>query len=359
MKASNRHIGLSRKVGRWNSKKMLAGLVAMALAVVACSPDSSASSGNKSAFPSGTPPASPTGTPTCGPNDSSPDTRASLSTVATAEAPALLVLGDCVDGGIGLWRLDATGKWTSVGPAADGLAIARDADLITIARAGSLETRSVSKPGETVGTVPLNWSGAAPGAPIVAIDRSPSGSTAIVAADEQSQTYAVASTDGTVSRLEGAPDWSFTPLVGWIDADHVLVLNQGADSTSRLFVVDSFDRSTETLGSVTDVRWFALSQDRLSVAVSKDTAVYVGRVSALRGGEQPAEIGQLDPRQVAWNLALDQTGTHLAMLSGTEAADGALENIRELGYTLLASGWARTYDAPVPFTKALGQVWLG
>ena len=359
MKASNRHIRLSREVGWRNLKKMLAGLVAMSLAVGACSPDSPASSGNKSALPSGTPSASPTGTPTCGPNDSSAATRAFPSTAAAAEAPALLVLGDCVDGGIGLWRLDATGKWTSVGPVADGLAIARDADVITIARGGSLETRSASKPGETVETVPLKWSGSAPGAPIVAIDRSPSGSTAIVAADEQGQTYAIASADGTVSRLEGAPNWSFTPLVGWIDADHVLVLNQGADNTSRFFVVNSSDGSTETLGSVTDVRWFALSQDRLTVAVSKDAAVYIGHISALRGGDQPAEIGRLDPRQVAWDLALDQTGTHLAMLSGTEAADGAVEDIREVGYTLLPSGWARSYDAPVPFTKALGQVWLG
>jgi hypothetical protein len=185
------------------------------------------------------------------------------------------------------------------------------------------------------------------------------GSTALVAADAQGQTYAVASSDGTVSRLEGAPNWSFTPLVGWIDSDRVLVLTQGVDNTSRLLIVNSSERSTETVGSVTDVRWFALSQDRLTVAVSKEASIYLGHVSALRAGEEPTEIGKLDPHQVAWDLSLDQTGTHLAMLSGTEAADGAVENIHEVGYTLLASGWARTYDAPVPFTKALGQIWFG
>ena len=358
MEATNRHIRLSRKVGRWNSMNMLVGL-AMSFAVGACSLISSASPDNKSASPSDVPSPTRTGAATCESDNSTAGIQASPTAVAAAEAPAVLVLADCVNGAIGLWRLDATGRWTTVGPVADGRAIARNADLITIARAGSLETRSVSKPGETAGTVRLTWPGSAPGAPIVSVDRSPLGSTALVAADAQGQTYAVASADGTVSRLEGAPNWSFTPLVGWIDSDRVLVLTQGVDNTSRLLIVNSSKRSTETVGSVTDVRWFALSQDRLTVAISKEASVYLGHVSALRAGDKPTEIGKLDPHQVAWDLSLDQTGTHLAMLSGTEAADGAVENIHEVGYTLLASGWARTYDAPVPFTKALGQIWLG
>jgi hypothetical protein len=357
MKATNRHIRLSREVGRWNSMNMLVGLVAMSLAVGACSLTSSASPNNKSAAPSDVPSALRTGAATCESDNSTAGIQASPT--AGAEAPAVLVLADCVNGGIGLWRLDATGRWTTVGPVDDGRAIARNADLITIAHAGSLETRSVSKPAGTAGTVRLTWPGSAPGAPIVSVDRSPLGSTALVAADAQGQTYAVASADGTVSPLEGAPNWSFTPLVGWIDSDRVLVLTQGVDNTSRLLIVNSSERSTETMGSVTDVRWFALSQDRLTVAVSKEASIYLGHVSALRAGEKPTEIGKLDPHEIAWDLALDQTGTHLAMLSGTEAADGAVENIHEVSYTLLAAGWARTYDAPVPFTKALGQIWLG
>ncbi|HEX7543469.1 MAG TPA: hypothetical protein VF361_01530 [Candidatus Limnocylindrales bacterium] len=357
MKATNRHIRLSREVGRWNSMNMLVGLVAMSLAVGACSLTSSASPNNKSAAPSDVPSALRTGAATCESDNSTAGIQASPT--AGAEAPAVLVLADCVNGGIGLWRLDATGRWTTVGPVADGRAIARNADLITIAHAGSLETRSVSKPAGTAGTVRLTWPGSAPGAPIVSVDRSPLGSTALVAADAQGQTYAIAASDGTVSPLEGAPNWSFTPLVGWIDSDRVLVLNQGVDNTSRLLIVNSSEPSTETVRSVTDVRWFALSQDRLTVAVSKEASIYLGHVSALRVGEKPTEIGKLDPHEIAWDLALDQTGTHLAMLSGTEAADGAIENIHEVGYTLLASGWARTYDALAPFTKALGQIWLG
>jgi hypothetical protein len=357
MKATNRHIRLSREVGRWNSMNMLVGLVAMSLAVGACSLTSSASPNNTSAAPSDVPSAIRTGAATCESDKSTAGIPASPT--AEAEAPPVLVLADCVNGGIGLWRLDATGRWTAVGPVADGRAIARNADLITIAHAGSLETRSVSKPAETAGTVRLTWPGSAPGAPIVSVDRSPLGSTALVAADAQGQTYAIASADGTVTRLEGAPNWSFTPLVGWIDSDRVLVLTQGVDNTSRLLIVNSSERSTETVGSVTDVRWFALSQDRLTVAVSKEASIYLGHVSALRAGEKPTEIGKLDPHEIAWDLALDQTGTHLAMLCGTEAADGAVQNIHEVGYTLLASGWARTYDALAPFTKALGQIWLG
>jgi hypothetical protein len=357
MKATNRHISLSRELGQWNSMNMLVGLVAMSLAVGACSLTSSASPNNKSAAPSDVPSALRTGAATCESDNSTAGIQASPT--AGAEAPAVLVLADCVNGGIGLWGLDATGRWTTVGPVADGRAIARNADLITIAHAGSLETRSVSKPAGPAGTVRLTWPGSDPGAPIVSVDRSPLGSTALVAADAQGQTYAIASADGTVTRLEGAPNWSFTPLVGWIDSDRVLVLTQGVDNTSRLLIVNSSKRSTETVGSVTDVRWFALSQDRLTVAVSKEASIYLGHVSALRAGEKPTEIGKLDPHEIAWDLALDQTGTHLAMLSGTEAADGAVENIHEVGYTLLASGWARTYDALAPFTKALGQIWLG
>ena len=60
-----------------------------------------------------------------------------------------------------------------------------------------------------------------------------------------------------------------------------------------------------------------------------------------------------------WQLVLDQTGAHLAMLSGTEAADGTVTDIHELGYTLTGSTWAKTYDAVVPFTRSLGQVWAG
>jgi hypothetical protein len=39
--------------------------------------------------------------------------------------------------------------------------------------------------------------------------------------------------------------------------------------------------------------------------------------------------------------------------------DGTSVNTRELGYTKSDSGWTWTYDGPAPFTRALGQVWLG
>jgi hypothetical protein len=271
----------------------------------------------------------------------------------------LLVLADCVNGGVGLWEFDASGQWTVLGPIGDGRAIARDGDVITIAHAAALEMRPVSSPAGAADTVALNWSGSAPSAPIVAIDRSPNGSTAIVAADGEGQTYGVAAPDGTVSRLQGAPTWPFTPLVGWIDADRLLVLNQGTDNVSRVAVVNSSDHSTQTLNALIDVRWFAISGDRTTVAAARESGIYVGQVTAWLAGEHPAQILPLNRMQIVWDLALDRTGTHVAMLSGTEAADGAVVDIRELGYAKSRSGWELTCDAGVPFTRVLGQVWLG
>jgi precorrin-6B methylase 2 len=344
---------------RLDAQKLLLSLAVASLAAGACGASSTGSppSASASASTSATASARPSGS--CKPADPSTGIRTSPSIAAGAEAPALLVLADCVEGGLGLWKLDGTGAWTALGRVADGQAIARDGDVITIAHPGSLETRSVAKPGETTGSVPLKWSGSAPSAPIVAIDRSPSGSTALVAADAKSQTYAVAAGDGSASQLQGAPTDSFTPLVGWIDSARVLALSQGTDDTSRIVVVNASQPNTDTLAALTDIRWFALSQDRLTVAMAKESGIYLGSVSALIGGAEPARIASVDPGRGVWNLVLDETGTHLAMLSGTVAADGTMENIREIGYTKTSSGWAWTYDSPVPFTRALGQVWLG
>ena len=183
--------------------------------------------------------------------------------------------------------------------------------------------------------------------------------TAIVAADGEGQTYAVAAPDGTVSRLQGAPTWPFTPLVGWIDADRLLVLNQGTDNVSRVAVVNSSDHSTQTLNALIDVRWFAISGDRTTVAAARESGIHIGPITAWLAGEYPAQILPLNRLQIVWDLALDRTGTHVAMLSGTEAADGTVVDIRELGYAKSSSGWELTCDAGVPFTRVLGQVWLG
>jgi hypothetical protein len=188
---------------------------------------------------------------------------------------------------------------------------------------------------------------------------SPSGSTAIVAADEQSESYWVVSGDGHVTQLEAAPQSSFTPLVAWIDADRFLTLSEGTDATSRIVVVDPSRNSSQTIPTPIGVRRFALSLDRSSVAVALDSGIYVCPVSALLNGAQQAWVGSVSASQEVLDVTMDQTGAHLAVLVGSMAADGTAESIRELGYTKDGSGWTWTYDALAPFTRALGQIWLG
>ena len=338
---------------RYVVQRMIAGLVAVSLAVTACSPGGATS-------PSTANTASSSGSvASCVPSSSSAGSYASASTAAGADAPALLVLAACEDGTPRLWSLDAKGGWTTLGSIPGGEAIARDDATITIARSGSLETRSVARPGATLATLVLKWPGSVPTAPIRAIDSSPSGSTAIVTADEHGQTYSIASPDGIVNPLTGAPESSFAPLFDWIDANRALALSEGTDATSRIVVLTPQTGGSEAISTLLGVRWLALSRDRSTVAVALDAGIYVSPVSALLNGEQPAWVGSLGPSQSVLDLVVDQTGDHLAALVTSTRADGTSDNIRELSFSKTNSGWTRTYDAPVPFATALGQVWLG
>ena len=338
---------------RYVIQRMIAGLVAVSLAVAACSPSSATSSSFANTASS-----SPSGVP-CAPSSSSAGSYASASTAAGADAPALLVLAACEDGTPRLWSLDAKGGWTTLGSIPGGQAIARDDATITIARSGSLETRSVARPGATVATLALKWPGSVPSSPIRAIDSSPSGSTAIVSADEHGQTYSIVSPDGSVNPLAGAPESSFSPLVDWIDANRALALSEGTDATSRIVVLTPQTGGSEAISTLLGVRWLALSGDRSTAAIALDAGIYVSPVSGLLNGEQPAWVGSLGPSQSVLVLVVDQTGDHLAALVTSTRADGTSDNIREIGFSKTNSGWTRTYDAPVPFATALGQVWLG
>jgi hypothetical protein len=296
--------------------------------------------------------ACPTGERQC-----APETGGSPSAKVPGE-PALLVLADGIEGGTGLWSLDASGQWKSLEAIADGRAIARDGNVITIAHAASLETRSVSEP-ETAGTtVPLTWTSAKPSAPIVAVDRSIMGSTAIAAAEGQSMTYGIASPEGTVIPLQGAPDDSLTPLVTWLDAHQILVLTNGKEQVSRIVALNVSKRTGVTIQKLTGVRWFAVSADLKTIAAATESGIFTGPVAYWLSGGEPAQSIALDASQVVWALALNQDGTQLAMLSGTVASDGSVSNVSELGYEKVGSTWTRTFNKPVPFTQCLGQVWV-
>jgi hypothetical protein len=156
-----------------------------------------------------------------------------------------------------------------------------------------------------------------------------------------------------------APVESLTPLVGWLDDDRILVISQGTQNISQLVAVNVSKGNTQTVKQLSGVRWFGLSQDRATVVAATESAVYLGPVADWLAGKQPAKILDLGETQVIWNLVLDQTGTRLAMLSGTEAEDGTVSQIHELGYVPAGTAWVKTYDQAVPFTRCLGQAWAG
>ena len=294
---------------------------------------------------------------------SSPEPSASAATSATAgpAAPAsqLLVLADGVQGSAGLWVYDESTGWTAIAPLAGATALGRDGDDLTLALGGSLEVRKVSSPGQAGTPLQVSWPAEGSAGSVVAASRSPTGRTAVVRVDANGPTFSVVATDGSVSLLSPAPASAFSPLVAWIDADRLVALSTDAEQISRLAVIDTAGRSSSTLRAVGGVRVFAVSPDRGSLAAGTESAVYIAPVSDWIDGTAPAKGLTLGSSEVVWDLALDAGGSHLAMLSGTESADGNVTDVHEIGYARTGSSWQKIFAAPVPFTHAIGQVWLG
>jgi hypothetical protein len=84
----------------------------------------------------------------------------------------------------------------------------------------------------------------------------------------------------------------------------------------------------------------------------------VGTVAAFQAQALPPKAVTLDDLRIVWALALDAGGSMIFMLSGTEAADGTVRAIRELGYSKQGSTWTKVLDSPTPFGTAIAQVYL-
>jgi hypothetical protein len=203
----------------------------------------------------------------------------------------------------------------------------------------------------------LKWPDAA-GAPVVAVDVSPAGKTAVIASDGSTNHYGVAAADGTVTPVSPAPVEPFTPLLAWLDDNRLMVLSTDKMQVSRLSVVDLAENRLDASSALSGVHEFAVSGDRGSFAASTEKAVYVGATSSVIAGKAPASILTLADGQVVWALALDGSGSEVFMLTGTEAADGTVGNIRELAYARGAPAWTKVIDSAAPFSSATTQVWL-
>jgi hypothetical protein len=277
---------------------------------------------------------------------------------AASGTPQLVVLGNGVSGGFGLWSFEAPDRWAALTPLPSATGVARFGNSLAIASRGSVEVRSAGTP-TTAGTaLPMKWQAPAPTAPIVALAQSPNGKVALSTSDGEFHSYWLVAADGSVEPLEPTPSQSFTALVAWLDDSRLLVLTTDAEQVSRLAVVDVTTRTIEPSPVLAGIRVFAVSHDRRYLSVATETTVYAGPVEAFLGTGQPATVATVDPSTVVWGLALADAGTRLAMLSGTVAADGLVTAVREIGYAKGSESWVKEFDSHAPFGKAIAQVWM-
>ena len=297
-------------------------------------------------------------TPDATPSPSVASTRSALATATeSADKPSLIVLGGDLGSEQGLWRFQAPDLWVALEPAIDSTAIGTDRSGLILANRDSVETRSAAAPAVTGKTIQLKWPASSPTTPVAGIDRSPSGSLALALSDGTGSSYAIASPDGTVAIPRSAPEQSFSPLVAWLDDSRLLVLSTDEAQVSRLAVLDVAKDALTTSKAVGGVHSFALSGDRKRLVVASGAALFVAPVTDWLGSAAPKWMADLAPDQVVWDLALNDAGDTVAMLSGTEAADGKVSAVVEVEYSLRGGTWTQILSSPVPFKTAKGQVW--
>jgi WD40 repeat protein len=285
-------------------------------------------------------------------------TAAPTSTPTARLAARLIVLADGVEGGTGLWSLDSGGRWMALGATPGATALGRTPNGIVVASGHELDRRPASDLGHAGTVTSLKWSGAAPAAPVVAIDSSPAGKLAMATSDEHTLNYWLAASDGTVTAMTSAPTQSFSPLVAWLAESRVLALSTDNQQISRLVDVNLSTHSIETSNAVLGATTFDVSRDGKSVAVATEKTVYAESVAAVLSGAQPQQIAALADSQIVWALSMDAAGTQVYVLAATEAADGTINSFHEFGYARQGSSWTKVLDSPAPFAKVVAQVCL-
>jgi hypothetical protein len=276
----------------------------------------------------------------------------------TVPSASVIVMADGVQGGIGLWRFQAPDKWTAIGATPGATAVARTVDGVVLVAGRNVELRSAADLTRTAATIRLEWPAASSPQSVVAVDRAPGGKLALVTSDGSSTDYAVATTSGAVTVLQPAPTQSFTPLIAWLDDTRLLVLSTDKQQVSRLAVVDTAAATMTSINTIGGIDSFAVSADRMTLVAATEGDIFVAPVAEWISGVQPQKIASVGASSVIWGLALDKSGTGLAMLSGTASADGRVGNIHEVGYAKGGSTWSQSFDSPAPITTARGQVWV-
>ena len=266
------------------------------------------------------------------------------SAQATVDGPPqLAALADGVEGDVGLWTYRDGGGWTAATKVPGATAIARDGTSLVLAQRTSIELRDVARPRDPGSTISVKWAAPPPQGSVACVDRSDSGKTVVAVADAGGFVFGLVSADGAGGPLTPAPTSPFGPSVAWLGTDRLVALSTDNRQVSRLAVIDTAKRSTTLLQRLGGVRVFGVSPDRSTLAVATETGVYVGSVSDWIAEKDFAPIVVLDPMEVVWDLALSGDGSRVAMLSGTEAADGTVADIHEIAYERQAGAWKRIF----------------
>jgi hypothetical protein len=273
-------------------------------------------------------------------------------------AAELLVLGTDATGGRGLWRLASPGMWSLLLSEPTATAVARLGDAVALAGPGYVrEIAAGAYPRTTF--LPLSLPAAGSDDNITALDRSPSGTLAIVTMGQRGSAYLLAGADGVVQRLNPAPVQPFAPDVAWLDDARLLVLSTDPAQASRLVEVNleaaSFSRSSTVAG----VRDFAVSGDCATIAVATAGEILVGAVDDFLGSGQPFSVAAVSDGSVAWALALDWSGGRLALLEAAVTADGTATDSHVLIFVRAGASWTLQFDAPMPLTVISGEIWAG
>jgi hypothetical protein len=279
-----------------------------------------------------------------------------VSSSGVSELP--VVLGRSADGTTGLWALDRGAAWLPVGPATGATAISRSGSVIAVAFSGTVDVRPLERLAMPGSARPLPSDAGLVGATVVALDISPAGRIAVVVSNGGGWATWILSGDGSATAVP-APSLSlWAPTITWLDDSSLLVLAAGSAGGASLSILDVRTGNSAPAGTLGGVRAFALSPDRTWLALATSNSLYAVPVSSALAGAVPAQVATIPDGSVAWGLAFDSTGTHLASLAGAIDEDGKPAVIRDLGYVRVGSSWRLEFDAATPFAAVAGQIWL-
>ena len=269
----------------------------------------------------------------------------------------LLLLGAGPGGSRGLWSFTVSDGWLELQAVPWATTVARFGDAVALAGPSRVELLASSEPAASRVTVPLDVPAATSNRPIVALARSPDGTLALITQGIAGPTYLVGRSGSVMTPLIPAPVQPLTPLVGWLDDQRLLVLSTDSTQASRLTVLDVAAANVAQAGSMAGVRDFTVSGDRATLAAATGEAIYAGSLNEILGANPPTPVAAIPDGSVAWGLAVDYSGSALALLTATVGTDGTAGATREVGYRRSGRSWTPLFDVPVPLAAVVGQVW--